>query len=40
MSHSREEYQSGSAGYAPFTVNDCLICKSLRYENHADMKVV
>ena len=39
MSHSRENYHSRSAGYASFTVNDCLISKSLRDENHADMKV-
>ena len=39
MSHSREDYQSGSAGYAPFTVNDCLTSKSLRDENHVDKKV-
>ena len=39
MSRLREDYQSGSAGYAPFTVNDCLIRKCLRDENHVDKKV-
>jgi hypothetical protein len=40
VSHSREVYQSGSAGYAPFTVNDSLISKSFSDENRADKKVV
>jgi len=40
VSHLREVYQSGSADYAPCTVNDCLISKSFSNENRADKKVV